>query len=120
MACFSTVCKKVKDLELVVETSDYLGAAGFRKLKKFLQYFVEAFEISRDGTHVGMITYGTRAFESFRLNAYRDLKGVQSGIEKARFRGGRATLPSDGLTTALDVSFTRRGGARDDTNKVSI
>lgn len=87
-------------------------------MKQFLQYFVEAFGVSRSGSHVGMITYGSRNREAFRLNAYGDTKGVQEGIRNARYMGG-FPYPSEALVTALDVSFTRRGGARpENVNKV--
>lgn len=113
------MCNKVKDLELVVEASQMLGEGGYNRLKTFLQYFVEAFGVGRDGSHIGLTTYGSRSRENFRLNAYRDTKGVQEGIKNARFMGG-FPRPADALVSALDVSFTRRGGAREGVNKVCM
>jgi hypothetical protein len=74
--------------------------------------------VSRDGNHIGMITFSSRAREAFRLTAYRDAKNLKTGIAKARFSGGSYPSPSEGLVSALDVALTQRGGARDNVNKV--
>ncbi|XP_048583307.1 uncharacterized protein LOC5512020 isoform X1 [Nematostella vectensis] len=110
-------CKKTKDIELIVESSDTIGKAGYERLKLFLQYFASAFSVSRDGAHIGMISFGSRSREEFRLSSFSDIQSVNTAIGKSRFHGGRYAVPTNALTTALDISLTNRGGARDNVNK---
>ena len=57
-------CKAKVDLAVIVDGSGSIENAGignYDKVKKFVKALTRAFEVSKDGTHVGIISYNREA-----------------------------------------------------------
>ena len=66
MSCEATSA----DIIFVVDSSGSIGLENFQKIKAFIQSLVNGFDIDRDLTRVGLMTYNDHATWQFKLGQH--------------------------------------------------
>lgn len=105
-----------------MENSALIGEEEFDKVKDFAKQFVDAFDIRDGGTHVAVVSYGTRPVIHTRLNSYSGpglyTRTITDKIDEIDFRSEGAVSTSSALTEVLNTVYADGNGARNGTNKV--
>ena len=117
-----SACNKTFDLTIVIENSAEIGESNFEKIKAFAKKFVNAFEVTDEGTHVAIISYGTRPlvhvlFDSFSGPALTK-RLITDTIDEIDFHSDRRVSPNQALNEVLNTVYADGNGARNGTNKV--
>ena len=121
LLCSSSACNHNLDLVLAVDSSDAVSKDGWQKIKSFMTGILDAFQVSEEHTHVGILTFSsvpyleTRLSENFKkddiallINNMQQLQGKQRRIDKA-------------LRMAVAEFFSPKAhGFRDDTSKALV
>lgn len=87
-----TKCSKPADVLLMVDSSGSITAAHFNKVRLFLKELVSRFNISKDGTNVGLLQFGTRTKLEFGLNRYDNVRDIKKHIRDMPYLRGRTYL----------------------------
>ncbi|KAL9975345.1 hypothetical protein ACROYT_G012498 [Oculina patagonica] len=109
-------CKGALDLGIIFDKSKSVGKRNLRKLKQSLTKFVDKFEVSEEGTHVGMISFNDDAelLFDFKDNRYHSNKQLKKRIAKIPVKLQQQTRTDLALTLAKKKLFTKAGGDRSD------
>ena len=122
--CFSvSACDKSFDLTIVIENSAQIGESNLEKIKTFAKQFVSAFNVKDEGTHVAVISYGTRPlvhalFDSFSGPAINE-RIISDVIDEIEFQSDSSVSPSKALSEVSSTVYADGSGARNGTNKVT-
>ena len=91
-----------------------MGISNLRRLKRSLASFVHLFDVSADGTHVGMITFNNDAelrFD-FKDHRYHTTDQVKKAILEIPLKLKVQTRTDLALTLAKKKLFSAEGGDR--------
>ena len=106
-----------------MENSAQMGEEQFNKGKDFAKQFVDAFDIRDGGTHVAVVSYGTRPIIHTRLNSYSgptlNTRTITDKIDEIDFRSDSPVSTSSALTEVLNTVYAEGNGARNGINKVT-
>ncbi|EDO47556.1 predicted protein, partial [Nematostella vectensis] len=94
----------VVDLGFIIDSSgsiEFYGKGNFKKVLDFVGGIVKEFEVSKQGTHVGIIRYDHKAEILKPFGQVTDKQGVLDKISKITFTGG-GTKTGQALTLAMD------------------
>ena len=107
----------------MLENSAHIGESNFEKIKAFAKQFVNAFEVTDEGTHVAIISYGTRPLAHVLFNSFSGPALTKSlitdTIDEIDFQNDRSVSPSQALSEVLNTVYVDGNGARNGTNKVT-
>ena len=81
-------CKAKLDLGFVVDGSGSVGAGNFQKQLKFLAELANAFEISKQETHVGLVVYDHNPKLEFGFDKFYDKQSVINAINQTQYPSG--------------------------------
>ncbi|KAM6909716.1 matrilin-2-like [Xenentodon cancila] len=118
-------CKKpechdgVMDLVFVIDGSKSLGPANFELVKQLVNSIVESLDISRTGTHVGLIQYSTKVRSEFTLGQYTTAQGIRQAVARIQYMG-RGSMTGSALRHMFEFSFSAKEGGRPNVPHVSI
>ena len=82
---------------------------NWQLMKDFMIAIVRQSNVSFDGTHVGLVTFGNVGTRRFRLDKHRDTESVVRAIENLRSGNGETNMYA-GLVQMRDVFTEKRGG----------
>ena len=101
----------VLDLGFAVDGSGSIDSKEYRLTKDFVQDVIQAFHISPQGTHVGVVEYGSRATVKIKFNEHYDRNSLITAVEALKQAKSPATDITDGLKKTLEL-FGDKHGAR--------
>ena len=107
----------------MLENSAHISESNFEKIKAFAKQFVNAFEVTDEGTHVAIISYGTRPLVHVLFNSFSGpaltKRLITDTIDEIDFQNDRSVSPSQALSEVLNTVYVDGNGARNGTNKVT-
>ncbi|XP_069467971.1 von Willebrand factor A domain-containing protein 2 isoform X2 [Ambystoma mexicanum] len=107
------------DLVFTLDASAGVGRENFNRLKNFIERTSLQFDINRDVTQIGLVTYGSRPRTVFPLDAHDSSSSLLQAIGRASFIGGLPSTGSALLHVYSDVMTIHRG-ARPGVNKAVV
>lgn len=122
--CFSfsvVSCKVVADLAFLVDSSGSIGRTNWKRMKRFLENLVGAFNIEPNGVRIAVVSYSTKAKLMFTFNTFSGSELNQGKVaqlisEMAWQKG--FTYIDKALALAETDVFTIAGGMRPKVAKV--
>ncbi|XP_028281321.1 matrilin-2-like isoform X2 [Parambassis ranga] len=118
--CHKQECSDgIMDLVFVIDGSKSLGPANFELVKQFVNSIVESLDISRKGTHVGLLQYSTKVRTEFTLGQYSTGRDIKQAVSRMQYMG-RGSMTGSALRHMFESSFSAKEGARPNIPRVSI
>jgi collagen type VI alpha len=102
-----------------IRDSNVNGVDNWALILNFLATLASKLSISEDGTHVGLDTFGNKAYLEFDLNKYQTAQQVETAITNLKYRGEN-TNTTGGLYLAHMILTNQSYGARPGIPKVII
>ncbi|XP_033887065.3 von Willebrand factor A domain-containing protein 2-like [Acipenser ruthenus] len=107
------------DLVFALDASDGVGNENFYRLRDFVRSTSVQFDINRDVTQIGLVTYGRELSTMFALDTYDSGTRVMQAINQVPYIGGRASTGSALLHIHNNVMKVQKG-ARPGVNKAIV
>ncbi|MGH0162643.1 UNVERIFIED_CONTAM: hypothetical protein FKN15_045781 [Acipenser sinensis] len=107
------------DLVFALDASDGVGNENFYRLRDFVRSTSVQFDINRDVTQIGLVTYGRELRTMFALDTYDSGTSIMQAINQVPYIGGRASTGS-ALLHIHDNVMTVQKGARPGVNKAVV
>lgn len=111
------------DLAVVVDSSDDLSSDAWNTIISFTKNIIDSFPPSKNGTHIGFVTYGDEAIVNFNFATKRPDGDVDRDLLKSLIDTIKYQRKGDRrIDNALDVTnrnlFSQSGGSRPNARKV--
>lgn len=115
-------CQIATDLAFVLPVSSKINDTEWREVQNFVKGVANAFNISYQGTHVGVLSYSAQATMEMKFNRYFYASDVLNAIDNIypEARSYQGTRMDDAMEIANYELFTPTGGSRDQISKVMI
>uniref|UniRef100_H3AXH3 von Willebrand factor A domain containing 2 n=1 Tax=Latimeria chalumnae TaxID=7897 RepID=H3AXH3_LATCH len=107
------------DLVFALDASAGVGRDGFFQLRDFVKRVSVQFDINRDVTQVGLVTYGSRPHTAFALDTHDSGFSLLQAMDQVPYIGGLASTGS-ALLHIYDDVMTIQKGARPGVNKAVV
>jgi len=109
-------CIKALDLGIIIDKSKSVGKHNLKKLKQSLVSFLHLFDVSAEGTHVGMISFNDNAelLFDFKDDRYHTEDQLKERIKEIPLKLELKTRTDLALTLAKEKLFSVEGGDRPD------
>ncbi|XP_073451953.1 von Willebrand factor A domain-containing protein 2 isoform X3 [Aquarana catesbeiana] len=97
------------DLVFMLDASSGIGQENFNRLLNFVTMVSLQFDINRDITQVGLVTYSNQPGTIFNLDAHETVSGLISAINRAPYLGGSPSTGNALLHIHNDVMSIQKG-----------
>lgn len=111
-------CTAVVDIGFILDSSGSLRN-DYGNEKAFLKTLAQAFGVSKDGSHAGVITFSSRAEHSIKLNDFDRLDKFNGAVDKIRHMNGYTKIDR-ALRLAQKSLFTKQNGGRRNVKQLII
>lgn len=104
-------CKAVVDLVFLIDGStsiEQFGMGNFKRCLNFAKTMVRNFEVSSQGTHVGVVMFTNTAKVEFTLTKYSNAADIEQAIDSIKYPGG-GTFAGEGLKMVKNSVFDVSG-----------
>jgi hypothetical protein len=119
----AAACPIPVDIALLLDSSGSIGEANWTKVVESAKALVDAYDVSEQGTHVGLISYSTNVSLDIGFNSFtginRNAVNLKRVIDKLPLMGGK-TFIDKALKLANEELFEESKGMRKKYKKVSI
>ncbi|KAM4702646.1 von Willebrand factor A domain-containing protein 2 [Rhinophrynus dorsalis] len=112
-------CQAPLDLVVVMDASAAVGQERFDRLRNFVTMISLQFDINRDVTQMGLVTYSNRPATVFGLDTYDTSSSLLQAINRASYIGGTSST-GNALLHVYNEVMTIQKGARPGVNKAVI
>ena len=99
---------------IILDISLSIRLPNLKKMKQFLARFVDRFDVSESGSHVGLIRFYKPAILDFDFNKYSSNIAVKQAIRRIPNKLGFETRTDTALRKAVSGLFTEEAGDRPD------
>ncbi len=89
----------------VLDNSGSIGSANFYEILRFVNEVIDSFNISKEGTHISVVSYASYSNTNFNLTAFYDKAQIKSEVSRIRFTGG-GTYTDKGIDDMIGVFST--------------
>lgn len=99
------------DIGFIVDGSkaiDEQGSGNFRKCLEFVKDILRSFQVTLDGVHAGLITYGQTSRLNFNFDTVLDQAGIESTIDSVSYPGTESHT-GNALEMAMAKLFPHSG-----------
>ncbi|KAM9435215.1 collagen alpha-1(XII) chain isoform 2-T2 [Clarias gariepinus] len=107
------------DVVLLVDGSYSIGLANFAKVRAFLEYLVNSFDIGPQKVQISLVQYSRDPHTEFYLNTHHNLDAVIKAVRTFPYRGG-STNTGKAMTYVREKIFISNRGARANVPRVTI
>ncbi|KAF7690441.1 hypothetical protein HF521_012245 [Silurus meridionalis] len=107
------------DVVLLVDGSYSIGLANFAKVRAFLEYLVNSFDIGPQKVQISLVQYSRDPHTEFYLNTHHNLDSVIKAVKSFPYRGG-STNTGKAMTYVREKIFISNRGARANVPRVTI
>lgn len=107
------------DVVLLVDGSYSIGLANFAKVRAFLEYLVNSFDISPQKIQISLVQYSRDPHTEFYLNTHHNLDAVIKAVRNFPYRGG-STNTGKAMTYVREKIFVSSRGARANVPRVTV
>lgn len=107
------------DVVLLVDGSYSIGLANFAKVRAFLEYLVNSFDIGPEKVQISLVQYSRDPHTEFYLNTHHNLDAVIKAVRTFPYRGG-STNTGKAMTYVREKIFVPNRGARPNVPRVTI
>ncbi|CAH1241297.1 COL6A3 [Branchiostoma lanceolatum] len=107
------------DLIFLLDESGSIGVDNFKFVKDFTERMANNFDISSNGTRVGVVQFSNFPGTEFSLNTFTDKAEVLDAISKINYNGG-STFTGAAINFVRNNEFMSVNGDRDDVPNILI
>ncbi|XP_032222129.2 cuticlin-6 [Nematostella vectensis] len=113
----SQVCSKPSDVALLIDASGSIGRRRWPKVVEFTQAIINSFNVSEEGSHVGIILYSTKTELLVKFNTFQGSEltadNINAKVAAVNYRDwGGLTYIDRALKLANEQLFSPEGGMR--------
>ena len=112
-------CSQPVDIAFIMDASGSIGHDDFDREKRFVQAVAKSFGVSKEGSHVGVITYSDAAAMNIKFGQHEDLASFVRDLKSLPYSRGRTRIDL-ALQLASEELFTRRNGMRPKVPKIAV
>ncbi|XP_063427268.1 collagen alpha-1(XIV) chain-like [Mytilus trossulus] len=112
-------CHDKVDVVYLVDSSGSVGSTNFNKEKEFINNSLSQFVIGYNDALVGVVTFSTRPYEQFKLNAFLDKPALKYAITKIPYLAGN-THTAEAINFVNNNMFIPSSGDRPDAQNVLV
>lgn len=118
--CVFSVCQdKPADVIFVLDSSASISYLDFDRQLEFVSNVINVFDVSKNMTRIGIVSFSNWAFLDFHLNTYTTKHEVRQAVFRIRqIRGDTNTAAA--LRYIQDTSFKPQHGAREGIPHIAI
>jgi len=107
------------DIIFVVDSSGSIKLENWHHVLDFINDIIDRINVSAQGAHVGLVTYGNRAHIIFQLNNFTDPAPMKAAVSATKFLDEN-TNTSGGIYTATNIMYTKVNGDRDKAPNIMV
>ena len=107
------------DVVLLVDGSYSIGLQNFAKVRSFLEFLVNSFDVAHDRIQLSLVQYSRDPHTEFALNTHHDINAVVKAVRTFPYRGG-STNTGKAMNYVRDKIFTPLRGARANVPRVMV
>ncbi|XP_040291131.1 von Willebrand factor A domain-containing protein 2 [Bufo bufo] len=97
------------DLVFVLDASSSVGQENFLRVLNFMTMVALQFDVNRDVTQVGLVTYGAQPLTVFGLDVHETSSSLLHAINRAQYQGGPPNTRGALLHVYSEVMTVQKG-----------